>query len=328
MTTNAELIRRAQRIVAERRQKAMTLARQADEARHAALPALTELENRQREAGIRAAKLAVRGAPREQIDAALAEARSCTAQRNALLEQAGHAADAEPAFTCPHCRDTGRLPDGRLCECVRALVREMRREAVNASSPLELSSFESFSLERYPNTYVEELGCTMRQHMARLRDYARDWADNFTLKNPSLYMCGYAGLGKTHLALAIARTVLDKGYNVVYVSAQNAFDAVEKERFGREGDTLGSMMDAELLILDDLGTEFITPYVSSCLYSLINTRVCRSLPTIYTSNIVTDRDLQRRYTEKIVSRLLGSCETMFFCGEDIRLSGKGAAADA
>ena len=75
-------------------------------------------------------------------------------------------------------------------------------------------------------------------------------------------------------------------------------------------------------MLDDLGTECLSPYTASCLYSLVNTRVCRRLPTIYTSNIVNDADLQRRYTEKVVSRLLGSCETLCFCGTDIRLMDK------
>ena len=153
--------------------------------------------------------------------------------------------------------------------------------------------------------------------------YCKDYAEQFTLKNPNLYLYGYAGLGKTHLALAIASTVLQKGYNVVYVSAQNAFDAIEKEHFqSEEGGTLATLCDAQLLILDDLGTEYLTPYVSSCLYSLVNTRVCRRLPTIYTSNIVQDADLHRRYTEKIVSRLLGNCECLNFCGEDVRLMNK------
>ena len=86
--------------------------------------------------------------------------------------------------------------------------------------------------------------------------------------------------------------------------------------------TLAALEAAQLLILDDLGTECLSPYTASCLYSLVNTRVCRRLPTIYTSNIVNDADLQRRYTEKVVSRLLGSCETLCFCGTDIRLMDK------
>ena len=266
--------------------------------------------------------MAVQGASREQIDAALEKTRQISREYDRLLRESGYEQAAVPDFTCKKCEDKGRLPSGQICECVRELVRTMRREEVNQSSPLELSSFDTFSLEKYPETFDADLGCTVREHMRQLTEYAYRWAENFTLSNPSLYLCGYAGLGKTHLALAMARIVLEKGYQVVYISAQNAFDAVEKEHFSNEGDTMTTLCEAELLILDDLGTEFISPYITSCLYSLINTRVCRRLPTIYTSNIIDDKDLQRRYTEKIVSRLLGSCETLYFCGQDIRLEEK------
>ena len=307
MTSNTEYIRRALREVALRRQVAMT---KAEQARQRAL------------AGIAATRVAVQGASREQIDAALEKTRQISREYDRLLRESGYEQAAVPDFTCKKCEDKGRLPSGQICECVRELVRTMRREEVNQSSPLELSSFDTFSLEKYPETFDADLGCTVREHMRQLTEYAYRWAENFTLSNPSLYLCGYAGLGKTHLALAMARIVLEKGYQVVYISAQNAFDAVEKEHFSNEGDTMTTLCEAELLILDDLGTEFISPYITSCLYSLINTRVCRRLPTIYTSNIIDDKDLQRRYTEKIVSRLLGSCETLYFCGQDIRLEEK------
>ncbi len=319
---NEELTRRALALVAGRRQRAVTLAQQRTEAALQQVPALAGWEQRQAAAGLAAARLAASGAPEEQVRQALARARQLEAQREALLRDAGFdPAGLQPAYTCGRCRDTGYV-NGRLCSCVRALVQEMRQRAVNESGPLALSSFDSFDLNKYPDTSVPGLGLTARAQMERVYRYCKDYADQFTLENPSLYLCGYAGLGKTHLALAIARQVLEKGYNVVYVSAQNAFSAVEREHFDPEGRTMDTMQDAQLLILDDLGTEYITPYVSSCLYSLVNTRVCRRLPTIYTSNIVTDADLQRRYTEKIVSRLLGSCEMLFFVGEDIRLQGK------
>ncbi|HJC72395.1 MAG TPA: ATP-binding protein [Candidatus Ruthenibacterium merdavium] len=322
MTSNTEYIRRALREVALRRQVAMTKAEQARQRALVVVPELSRLENERRLAGIAATRLAVQGAGREQIDAALEKTRTISREYDRVLRESGYEQAASPHFTCKKCEDKGRLPNGQICECVRDLVRTMRREEVNQSSPLELSSFDTFSLEKYPETFDADLGCTVREHMRQLTEYAYRWAENFTLSNPSLYLCGYAGLGKTHLALAMARIVLEKGYQVVYVSAQNAFDAVEKEHFSNDGDTMTTLCDAELLILDDLGTEFISPYVTSCLYSLINTRVCRRLPTIYTSNIIDDKDLQRRYTEKIVSRLLGSCETLYFCGQDIRLEEK------
>ena len=320
--SNEELTRKALSIVAGRRQRAVTFAGQRAAEAAAPVPALEDWDARHAAAGAAAARLAATGAAPDDVQAALARVKSLEAQREQLLRAAGiDPASLLPAYTCPRCRDTGRV-DGRLCGCVRQLVQEMRQREVNESSPLSLCSFDSFDLAKYPDTPVPGLGVSARAQMESVYFYCRDYARNFSLENPSLYLHGYAGLGKTHLALSIAREVLEKGYNVVYVSSQNAFNAIEKERFGAEGHTMDTLQAADLLILDDLGTEYISPYVSSCLYSLVNTRVCRRLPTIYTTNFINDADLQRRYTEKVVSRLLGSCEKLFFCGDDIRLQAK------
>lgn len=319
-----ELYRRAMHTVAGRRQRAVTAAQQAAAEAAVRWPRLAELEAERLRAGVEAARLGACGAPRAEVDAALARAARLDDERAALLAQEpALAARLTPAYACARCRDTGR-DGGAVCACVQELVRGLRRKQVNDASPLGLCSFDTFTLEKYPDVLVPELGLTAREHMAQVLAYCRYYAAHFSPRESvSLYLFGGAGLGKTHLALSIANDVLEQGCDVLYVSAQNAFDAVERERFsGSEGETMAALQDAELLILDDLGTEYISPYVSSCLYSLVNTRVCRRLPTIYTSNIVRDADLQRRYTEKIVSRLLGSCETLCFCGSDIRLQGK------
>ena len=319
-----ELYRRAQSIVAGRRQRAVTAARAAAAQAAQTVPGLAALETD-----------APQPASRPRVWQPWARSgRPWTRRWPAPHSSTGSgtrcwpltrdiAARLVPAYTCPICQDTGR-DGGEVCECVHALVRQLRQQQVNASSPLSLCSFETFALEKYPDTLVPELGLTARQHMAQVLEYCKYYAAHFSPReSTSLYLFGSAGLGKTHLALSIANTVLQKGCDVVYVSAQNAFDAIERERFASgEGDTMATLQSAELLILDDLGTEYISPYVNSCLYSLVNTRVCRRLPTIYTSNIVNDADLQRRYTEKVVSRLLGSCETLCFCGTDIRLMDK------
>ncbi|MEG0768314.1 MAG: ATP-binding protein [Ruthenibacterium sp.] len=320
--TQDELYRKAYRIVAGRRQQAVTDAYTAQSRAHAMLPQLEALQSEITLSGIRAAKLAAVGASSAETEHALAQSRALHQQREELLRSAGFSANAlAPQYTCPLCSDTGRI-DGRVCTCVQALVRSMRQAEVNETSPLSLCSFETFDLGKYPETMLPECGTTVRAQMTQIFDYCVAYAQHFSRANGSLYLCGFAGLGKTHLALSIANAVLAKGFDVVYVSAQDAFDRMEKERFGAEGNTLRTLESAELLILDDLGTEFITPYVSACLYSVINTRCNRRLPTIYTSNIVKDADLRRRYTEKIVSRLLGSCEVLTFCGEDIRLMNK------
>lgn len=319
---NEEFLNRALREVDIRRRRAFVEADERRAAAREAVPELRALETARANAGIRAASLAATGASREEVDAALAAGRIADARADELLREAGiDPASLEPQFVCDLCEDTGRV-HGRQCECVDRLLRRYRREEITRRAPLALCRFETFDLSRYPDTLVPELGVTAREHMTGIRDYCLAYAEHFTTKAPSLYLCGYAGLGKTHLALAVADRVLEKGFDVLYVSAQDAFARVEKERFGEGGGTMTAMLAAELLILDDLGTEYISPYVGACLYDLVNTRQLRALPTVYTSNIITDAELRRRYTEKIVSRLLGSCEILTFCGEDQRLCGK------
>lgn len=319
---NEEMINRAQREVDARRQRALVSADERREAARAAVPQLRELEMAQSSAGIRAASLAASGAPEEQTRAALAEMHALRQQIcDALLAVGIRPESLEPQFVCPRCRDTGRV-GGKQCECVSQLIRTYRREEITRRAPLALCSFDSFDVSLYPDRFVAELGMTVREHMTSIFEYCKAYADHFSRNAPSLYLCGYAGLGKTHLALSIADKVLEQGYDVLYVSAQDAFARVEKERFGEGGGTMDAMLAADLLILDDLGTEYISPYVSACLYDLINTRQLRSRPTVYTSNIMTDAELRRRYTEKIVSRLLGSCELLTFCGDDLRLRNK------
>lgn len=315
-----ELYRRAARNIAAKRQKAYTLALEKQAAVKAALPALSALEAKRTAAGIEAARLCAASAPQPQRDAAIAALNALDAEKLALLQANGYTLrDLAPHFACDICQDTGRV-GGEPCACVHAEARRLRQLTLSAVSPLSLCSFASFSLDKYPNE--RQYGISVREHMAGILHFCECYAQDFGRTSESLYLCGSAGLGKTHLALSIANVVLQKGHDVLYVSAQGVFDAVEKEHFQSGGDTMAGLLSAELLILDDLGTEYLTPYIGSCLYDIINTRWNRKLPTIYTSNFVRTDDLAKRYTEKIVSRLLGACQTLHFVGDDIRLLDK------
>lgn len=318
-----ELAARAQNIIAGRRQRAVMEAQRTRAALEQQEPQLLPLEQKRTLAGLQAARLAATGAPRAEVDAALADVAAAEAQVRALLEQRGLGADAlEPKYTCPLCGDTGQTADG-ICSCMQTLMREMRGSEVNMSSPLDCCTFARFDAARYPNVRVPELGITAREQMEQVLAYCKNYAAHFTAHADSLYFYGNAGLGKTHLALAIANEVLNKGFDVVYVSAQEAFANIEEEHFGRrDGDTLDTLLGADLLILDDLGTEYISAYISACLYNVVNTRGLRRVPTIYTTNLMRGTDLARRYTEKLASRLLGTCQVLSFCGEDLRLQGK------
>ncbi len=226
--------------------------------------------------------------------------------------------DLEPDFHCPVCKDTARH-EGVLCSCVSRHINELMQKDLSAITPLELSQFSTFDLTLYDENIIPSLGKTAREQMRDVLAYCKEFADYFSPDNRSILMIGDAGLGKTHLALSIANEVINRGYLVVYVSAGNIFAELETAR--REGDNhlLQLLYTAELLILDDLGSEIVTPATLNTLYNILNERLNSSRCSVYTTNITTQDLLIARYTEKIASRLLGSCDQLHFAGEDIRL---------
>lgn len=312
-----ELYLLAKREVARRRQRAESDAIGRKEELYEAMPRLWELDAEKSAAGAAAARLAADGQA-EEARRKLLEMRALAEKHKALLKAAGCAErDLAPRYHCAHCGDTG-VVDGQVCECVKQEMRSLRREEINKSGPLTLSSFDTFNVELYPKS-LEGVNYSPRDMMSLILQECRDYAAEFGPKSQSLYFFGDAGLGKTHMALAIAGQVLEQGFDVIYVSAQSAFaQLAQQRREGVYGELFPSMMEADLLVLDDLGSEFIDAYTLSRLYELVNTRMGRR-PTIYTSNITGEDQLHQRYTEKIASRLLGECHKFLFRGYDNRL---------
>ena len=316
MRTKQELYQAALRTVALRRQTARANAEDARLEAEAAIPALRHAEDEVRVRGI-CALAGAAGKDRTEAAAALSKARQ---ELTALLAASGRPADAlEPKFTCKLCQDTGSV-QGRTCTCVHKLMQGLRREEIEALSSLSISSFDTMELRYYPNTMDEKLGEPVRTYMGGLLEDLRSYAEEFDHNSESLMLFGNAGLGKTHAALAIAGIVLQKDFDVIYVSSPDFFGKLENARFDSSEDAetlLRTASAADLLILDDLGTEFVTPYFITTFYSLLNNRLGAGLPTIVTTNIADGSLLEKRYTEKISSRL-SSFVPCLFAGEDIR----------
>ena len=318
MRTKDELFRAAQREVAARRQQAVMQAETARRAAYAAHPALAEADNAHMRAGLGLAKAAALGGSIEAARAALTRADEALA---AAVREAGYEENAfTPAYRCPLCEDTG-MRGGIPCSCVAETARRLRREEINAASPLGLCQFASFEVARYSNTVEPELGISPREYMGKLLNYCQTYAARFSQNSPNLLFMGHTGLGKTHLALAIADAVLEGGHDVLYTSAAALAAQLGREHFdySTKDEWLAACQEADLLILDDLGTEYISQLTISVLYELINTRMLCHRPTIYTSNIVDSSIFEARYTEKVASRILGSCQIFKFFGTDQRL---------
>ena len=318
MRTKNELYQEALRTVAARRQMARARAEDARAEAEAAIPALRHAEEEVRVRGIRCALAGAAGKSRTEAATALTEARQ---KLTALLAASGRPADAlEPRFTCPKCQDTGSV-NGRTCACVHKVMQQLRRQEIEALSSLSISSFDTMDLKYYPNVPDSATGQNIRTYMEQLLSGLQEYAEDFSpAENESLMLVGNAGLGKTHAALAIAGNVLEKGYDVIYVSSPDFFGRMEAARFDPSGDAemlLRTASTADLLILDDLGTEFVTSYFITTFYSLLNNRLGAGLPTIITTNITDGSLLEKRYTEKISSRL-SAFIPFNFIGCDIR----------
>ena len=319
MRTKRELYQEAMRAVALRRQTARANAEDARAAAEAAVPALRHAEEEVRVRGVRCALAGASGKDRTAAAAALAKAKQ---ELTALLASSGRPADAlEPHFTCKKCQDTGTF-EGHTCICVHKLMQKLRREEIESLSSLSISRFDTMELRYYPNTLDDKLGEPVRSYMGGLLAELRAYAEEFDRSSESLMLFGNAGLGKTHAALAIAGIVLEKDFDVIYVSSPDFFSKLEALHFGadpggEEETLLQTAAGADLLILDDLGTEFNSNFFLSTLYSLLNNRLGAHLPTIVTTNITDGALLEKLYTEKISSRLSAFVPCLF-AGQDIR----------
>ena len=183
------------------------------------------------------------------------------------LKKAGYDTDyTQVKYSCPHCDDTGFV-DGRTCTCLKKLLGELMMRRLGVEKSLEECSFDNFSLDFYP-AQSENGGSSPAGVMRSNYMRCREWAENFSGSSPNLLFAGATGLGKTHLSMAIARTVIDRGYDVFYYPYGTLLTQLEAERFSRGGDYAGGiapLLSCELLILDDLGSEFTSPFGQSLL---------------------------------------------------------------
>ena len=287
---------------------------------YAACPRAAEIERMLSHTAVQAAKAVLGSGNSGEILAKLKENNlALQEERRQLLASAGLPEDyLQPHYQCPKCEDTGYI-DGRMCSCLKELLRKEAYRRLNDSTPLSLCTFDSFSLSYYPDTSDSPDRPSPRAQIGKSLSYCRRYAANFSPDSPSLLMQGGTGLGKTHLSLSIANEAIERGFGVIYGSTQNLASSLEKERFRRDSDdeTNQMLLSCDLLILDDLGTEFSTSFIDAAIYNIVNTRLMSKRPTIISTNLSL-REMETRYTERFVSRIIGSYIRLFFYGSDVR----------
>lgn len=252
-----------------------------------------------------------------KIKAVEQQSRQAEALLREILTAHGYPADyLDLHFSCTRCGDTGYV-DGLPCDCLKREIGKVGAEQMNTVSQLALSSFDTFSLHYYRDLPQEQYAA-MERILLQCRSYAKQFDP---ARSDSILMTGGTGLGKTHLSLAIANELLSQGWSVIYDATGNLLHILNQEYFSRgnaqESDTLSLLLDCDLLILDDFGTEFDTQFSRSMLYTIINGRLNARKPMILSTNL-TLAEIQTQYGDRVLSRLLTSAVYQFY-GSDIRL---------
>lgn len=284
-------------------------------------PRLREIDEELRRTASRVLAAALRRGqdPLPEIQRLKEQNLNLQAERKTLLAELGLTeGDLENTPLCSLCGDTG-YRGGQMCRCLKAYYVEEERKELSKLLDLGGQSFDTFDTDWYDGQRAPGKTKSAREHMEWVYDTCVEYAHNFGKRPANLLLFGRPGLGKTHLSAAIAREVSGKGYSVVYDTAGHVFERFEAQKFGRdEADRdVERVLNCDLLILDDLGTEMITTFVQSALYQIINGRLLEKRSTIVSTNLMPEA-LAQRYSPQIASRIEGEYQLLPFVGEDIR----------
>ncbi len=280
---------------------------------HASLPEIEGIDRALSATGMRIFEATVKG-DNAALDAIEAECLALQRKRADILCAAGFPADyTEVRYECELCGDTG-VVDHRMCKCMKDKLIKAGLESSGMYSLIKTQTFDNFELGYYTGE--------ARARMETILEIAKRYAEGFDASSSqSVIMLGNTGLGKTHLSSAMGGVIIEKGNDVYYTSAVDMFADFENDRFHssyqESGNELDKYFSCDLLIIDDLGTEMVNQFTTSCLYNVINSRLVKKKPTMINTNFTRD-EMRKKYMDRITSRIFGEYLVLPFIGNDIR----------
>ena len=290
---------------------------------YAAVPKLRALELQAGNSAMERFRTALKTGNRAAVEGFSGELRDLEAEKRRLLAEAGYPADAlEPRFRCPDCRDTG-MADGQRCHCFKARAAELLYSQSGLRRIIERENFDRFSLELYDDQRViTKVGMTERAYMEKQLDRCRRYAAGFREKRENLLFRGNTGVGKSFLSHCIAKELIDQGFAVLYLGAAELFECMAAVSMDREDDLSRKeqydlIFSADLLIIDDLGTEMMNSLTISQFFNLLNARDVPEKGTVISTNLSLTM-MRDTYTERITSRILSGYSIIELYGDDLR----------
>ena len=290
---------------------------------YARLPVVRQLEAEIAERSVACAKKLLEG-DKSVLDRLKEDLKDLREQKSLIIRAAGYPDDyLELHYRCPDCRDTG-LIDGRKCHCFLQAQMKLLHAQSNLDDVLERENFNALSYEYYDDTEIlPQLGITNAAYMRRVVAGCREFVRDFDKKHDNLLFTGSTGVGKTFLTNCIARELMDDFHSVIYLTASDLFDVFSRNKFDYDNaedmkDMYRFILDCDLLIIDDLGTELNNSFTSSQLFYCINERMNMSRSTIISTNLTLAR-LRDSYTDRVTSRIMSGYRIIPLYGGDIRL---------
>lgn len=286
------------------------------------IPQMEKLDDAIRSQAVESARRLLDGDPtaRKTMRVRLADLRE---QKAVLLAAYGFAPDyLEMHYHCANCQDTG-YAGGKKCRCFKKEEIRLLYAQSNIQDMLARQNFSTFSFEVYDDRQViPQIGMTEADYMRTVYRWCREYVEQFEEKGGNLLFTGDTGVGKTFLTNCIARELLDRYQAVIYLSATDLFDIFSQNQSYRDPeeearDIYPHILDCDLLIIDDLGTELNNAFVSSRLFYCINERLIRRKSTIISTNMSTTM-LRDAYSERISSRIVSQYTAIPLYGDDIR----------
>lgn len=247
------------------------------------------------------------------------------AEKQQLLETNGYPTDyLQPIYTCPLCKDTGRVGND-YCNCFKQAAISLLYRQSTLDRILQTENFEHFDLSYYARENDGKHPFTPYENMNNILNKTKSFIETFDKEGGNLLFYGETGLGKTYLSNCIAKSLLDTQHTVLYQTAIHLFEDVcgdvimKKNQNADSQETYRYLYSCDLLIIDDLGTEFTNSFVSSELYDILNTRMREGKSTVISTNLNL-QELTERYSDRITTRIFAEYKVFHFYGSNIRLA--------
>lgn len=283
-------------------------------------PEIIDLENTIQKLCLNLTMAALRGIndPKE-LEAIRDEITDLRAKKYEMLVSKGYNSNyLNLHYRCHKCKDTGFIGTTQ-CSCFKSHLVKLYYKDSELEEAVKTHNFRNFNINLFPNHRLGDEKYTPRKNVEDILEFVTgDFLPNFKNSDTNLLFYGNSGTGKTFLSWCIAKELLDKGYLVVYKTADDLLRALKEVKFNNDTDLENLLINCDLLIIDDLGSEQSTDFSTTELFTLINKKILKKKKMLISTNLSLPL-ITKRYSERISSRLIGEFKLFKFYAEDIRI---------